>query len=140
MENRTEKCVLVLDKQLPPGLAANAAVILGISMGRCRPDIVGERVYDREGQAYEGIVRFPVPVLQADAEQLKKIREQLLQPGFERVASASFTSLAQGCRSYEAFIKKMAATPGEQLECLGIALCGGKRAVNRLTGTLPLLR
>lgn len=34
----------------------------------------------------------------------------------------------------------MADTPEEDLQYLGIALCSAKKQVNKLTGSLPLLR
>ena len=37
-------------------------------------------------------------------------------------------------------MKKMADTPESGLQYLGLALCGPERQVNRLTGSLPLLR
>lgn len=37
MEQQHEKCVVVLDETLPMGLAANAAAIMGITLGRQMP-------------------------------------------------------------------------------------------------------
>lgn len=111
-----------------------------LERGCRRPDMNGEEVYDREGQAYEGTVRFPVPVLSADAERLREILVQLQRPEYAEVLSAGFSSLAQGCRNYEEYAEKMAQTSGAQLQYLGIALCGDKKRINRLTGSLPLLR
>ncbi len=51
-----------------------------------------------------------------------------------------FSSLAQSCRTYQEYIDRMAATPTSQLEFVGVGLFGPKRAINRLTGSLPLLR
>ncbi len=38
-----------------------------------------------------------------------------------------FSDLAQGCKTYDEFISKMADTPESALEYLGIALCGAKK-------------
>ena len=51
-----------------------------------------------------------------------------------------FTDVAQTSRTYEEHTKKMAASPPEELEYLGVALHGDKKLVNKLTGSLPLLR
>lgn len=48
--------------------------------------------------------------------------------------------LAQGCRAYDEFIDKMGQTPERDLRYLGVALCGPKKKVNQLTGSMPLLR
>lgn len=51
-----------------------------------------------------------------------------------------FSKLAQGCRTYDEFISKMHDTPERELSYIGIAICGGTKKVNALTGNMPLLR
>ena len=116
------------------------AAILGITPGKHRPKAVGKTVCDAVGNAHPGIIQFPVPVLRGNAAQLKALREKLYTPAFAGLTAIDFTRLAQGCKTYAEFTEKMAAAPAETLEYLGIAICGGKKAVNRLTGNLPLLR
>lgn len=140
MKQQTEKCVLVIDERLSLGLIANTAVILGITLGRHRPEAVGDAVYDAAGNAHLGIIEFPVPVLRGNAALLRQLREKLYTPAFAGLTAVDFSQLAQGCKSYGEFREKMAAAPTESLEYLGIAICGEKKAVNRLTGNLPLLR
>ena len=41
---------------------------------------------------------------------------------------------------YDEFIGKMSQTPETDLGYFGVAICGAKKKVNKLTGTLPLLR
>ena len=41
MDFQTEKCVIVADGALPPGLIANTAAILGITLGKNLPEAVG---------------------------------------------------------------------------------------------------
>lgn len=140
MNPQTEKCVLVIDERLPLGLIANTAAILGITLGRHRPESVGETVYDAAGNAHLGIIEFPVPVLRGNAQLLGELREKLYSPVFACLTAVDFSQLAQGCKTYDEFKEKMVATPTEALDYLGIAICGDKKAVNRLTGNLPLLR
>ena len=56
------------------------------------------------------------------------------------VAAVDFTDLAQSCRTYGEFIEKMARTGPGELRYLGMALLGPRHQVDRLTGSLPLLR
>ena len=140
MEREDEKCVVLLDESLPAGIAANTAAILGITLGRQRPEVVGADVADREGRRHLGIIEFPVPVLKSSPEGLKALRERLYQPEFQDLTVVDFSSLAQGCRTYEEFIGKMAQTGEEELQYLGLAICGSRKKVNKLTGSLPLLR
>lgn len=140
MDLQNEKCVMIIDEHVPLGIIANTAAILGITMGMKMPDVVGEDVCDMEGKYHAGIIQFPIPMLKGDAEVLKRIRERLYEPGYEDVVSVDFSDLAQGCKTYDEYIAKMAASSENSLQYMGIAVCGNKKKVNKLTGSLPLLR
>lgn len=140
MDLPNEKCVMVIDARLPVGLIANAAAILGISLGRKRPELVGADVRDGAGNLHLGIIEFPVPILRGDAAAIRSLRERLRAPEHSCLTVADFTDLAQGCKTYDEFVERMRATDAAELSYLGIAICGAKREVNRLTGSLPLLR
>lgn len=135
-----EKCVLIMDEALPLGVIANTAAILGVTIGRCAPQMVGKDVVDGDKKTHIGIVEFPIPILKGSRDFLAKLREKLYLPDYADVTTVDFSELAQGCRVYEEYMEKMAQTPGESLRYLGLALCGTKKAVNKLTGSLPLLR
>ena len=92
MDLQNEKCVMVVDGNLPLGIIANTVAIMGITLGKEMSEVV------------------------------------------------DFSDLAQGCKTYEEFIEKMGTTPETELNYLGIAICGAKKKVNKLTGSMPLLR
>ncbi len=140
MEVQNEKCVMILDETLPLGLAANAAAIMGITLGRQLPGIVGPDVFDLSGTPHLGIIKFPVPILKASPETLREIRQKLSGPEYQGLTVVDFSNLAQSCKTYAEFIAKMARTQENTLEYFGIAICGAKKQVNKLTGSLPLLR
>lgn len=140
MEPQQEKCVLVLDEALPMGLAANTAAILGIALGRAAPQLVGQDVADAAGTAHRGIIRFPVPVLRAPTGRIRQLRALLAKPEYAGLTAVDFSDLAQSCKTYDEFIRRMAQTEEGGLQYLGLAICGAKKQVNRLTGSLPLLR
>lgn len=87
-----------------------------------------------------GIIEFPVPILRGSPEIIKQIREKLYQPDFQDLTVVDFSDLAQGCKTYDEFIEKMWHTPQSTLQYLGVAMCGPKKKVNKLTGSMPLLR
>lgn len=140
MDLQNEKCVMVINENLPVGLIANTAAIMGITMGKLMPDIVGTDVMDGSGNEHLGIIEFPVPILKAAPEKMKEIRERFYQSGYEDLTVVDFSDLAQQCKNYGEFVNKMAGTPKEKLTYLGIAICGTKKKVNQLTGSMPLLR
>ncbi len=140
MDQQNEKCVMVIDERLPIGMVANAAAIMGITLGKRMPEVVGADVTDKTGNAHLGIIEFPVPVLRGNAENMKAIREKLYEPGYSDLTVVDFSDLAQGCKTYDEFIEKMRDVPEADLNYFGIAICGAKKKVNQLTGSMPLLR
>lgn len=140
MNVENEKCVIIVDENLPLGIIANTAAILGITMGMKMPDVVGNDVFDLEGNPHMGIIQFPVPILKGNTEILKKIRTKLFEPQFSELTVVDFSDLAQGCKTYNEFTRKMANTLESRLNYIGIAVCGNKKQINKLTGSMPLLR
>ena len=134
---RAEKCVILLSPALPIGMAANTAAVLSVTLGRLRPDMVGADVRDQEGGVHRGIITFPIPILAADEEQLRTLPRQAEVAGLTAV---DFTDLSQGCRTYKEYIERMGRTPETALRYIGLALCGERKQVNPLPGSLPLLR
>ena len=87
---------VVYDEQLPLGIIANTAAVIGITLGKAMPEVVGADVRDESGHTHLGIIEFPVPILRG--------------------------------------------SPESTLQYFGVAVCGAKKKVNKLTGSLPLLR
>lgn len=140
MDLQNEKCVIIVDEDLPLGIIANTAAILGITLGKSKPEAVGPDVTDQTAKKHLGIITFPVPVLKSTAENIKDLREKLYQTEFQELLVVDFSDLAQGCKTYEDFKQKMMQTPESALRYFGLAICGPKKKVSKLTGNLPLLR
>ena len=132
-------CVIVIDEALPSGVAANAAAIIGITLGRRFPKAVGADVTDGGGTAHSGIIQIPVPVLKADADTLRSLREKAL--GSEgAVCAADFSDIAQHCRTYAEYTEKASKAAARDFSYLALALFGPLKQIRKLTGSLPLLR
>jgi len=140
MDVQNEKCVMVIDERLPLGLIANTAAIMGITLGKEMPEVVGMDVLDGSGKEHPGIIEFPVPILKGTPDTIRELRAKLYEPEFAELKTVDFSSLAQGCKTYDEFIEKMRETPGDSLQYMGIAVCGAKKKVNKLTGSMGLLR
>lgn len=140
MDLQNEKCVMVIDQNLPLGIIANTAAILGFTLGKKRPDVVGADVTDQNGNPHLGIVALPVPILKGSPESIQDIRRKLYQPDYQDLVVVDFSDAAQGCNIYSEFIELMAGTPETDLHYFGVAICGDKKKVNKLTGSMPLLR
>lgn len=135
-----KKCVMVIDESLPLGIIANTAAIMGITLGKKMPEVVGDDVTDQSGKEHLGIIEFPVPILRGSPEIIKQIRENLYLSDFQDLTVVDFSDLAQSCKNYDEFIEKMSHVPESNLQYFGIAICGSKKKVNKLTGSMPLLK
>ena len=140
MDLQNENCVMVINEYLPLGIIANTAAIMGITLGKKMPEVVGADVTDKTGKEHLGIIEFPVPIPKGNAESLKAIREKLYEPEFSDLTVVDFSDLAQSCKIYDAFIGKMKNIAEVELNYFGIAICGAKKKVNKLTGNMAFLR
>lgn len=140
MELNANKCVMVVDEALPPGIIANTAGIMGLTLGKHIPETIGVEVVDKSGCAHLGIIQIPVPVLKADKEKIREIRQRLYQPEFTGLTVVDFSDVAQSCNIYDEYIQHAAEVNEGDFHYFGIGIFGEKRLVNKLTGNLPLLR
>ncbi|NDO45907.1 DUF2000 domain-containing protein [Clostridium sp. MD294] len=140
MNLQYEKCVMIIDGQLPIGIIANTAAIMGITLGKNIPEVVGNDVYDKTGNKHLGIITFPIPILKGDIQTIKTIRQKLYQPEYSDLTVVDFSDVAQMCNSYTEFIIKIKSVAEAELNYIGIALCGKKRKINKLTANIALLK
>lgn len=134
------KVVMVIDRELPLGLIANTAAVLGASLGKMVDGLVGADVVDADGNRHLGITTMNIPILAASGEQLKSLRSRLAADEFADVAAVDFNHVAQRSLDYDNYTRLLAAIPDEALTYLGLCLYGPLKKVNRLTGSLGLLR
>ena len=133
MNLQYEKCVMIIDEQLPLGIIANTAAVMGITLGKSIPEVVGNDVYDKAGNKHLGIITFPIPILKGDIQKL-------YQSEFSDLIVVDFSDIAQVCKNYVEFISKMQSVTEAELNYIGIAICGTKKKINKLTGNMALLK
>ena len=140
MDIQNKKCVMIIDENLPSGIIANTAAVMGITLGKRIPEIVGRDVTDKNGYSHLGITEFPVPILKGSIDLIKEIRERLFKQEYEEIIVVDFSDVAQSCKNYDDFIDKIANVSENDLQYLGIGIFGNKKQINKLTGSMPLLR
>lgn len=140
MDTKEIKCVMIIDEELPAGIIANTAGIMGITLGKYVPEVVGSTVTDADGNEHLGVIQFPVPILKGNKDILKQIRERLYEEQFKDLITVDFSNVAQSCKNYGEYIEKVACVEKSEVEYYGIAICGNKKKINKLTGSMPLLR
>lgn len=131
------RCVIVVDEALPPGLAANAAAVLALSLGARAPTLVGADFADADGGPHAGLIDRGLPILRAAAADLIGLRRDAVGAGLGVIDLPTF---AQQTTDYESFCSEVGRTAAVDLGYLGLLVYGPKRAVGRLSGSLPLLR
>ena len=140
MDVKEEKCVIIVDEGLEIGVIANVTAILAISLGKLRSDIVGVDTIDGDNHDHFGLIQVPVPVLKASYEKVGEIRNKLFEENFKDISCIDFTNVAQECMTYVDYINTMKHSTKDNLVYMGIAIVGDKKKVNKLTGSLKLLR
>lgn len=140
MEINNIKCVMIFDESLPVGVIANTAAIMGASLGKADHDVVGITPVDMDGNEHSGLIQFPVPILKSDSDTIQDIRKKALDTYGKDIDIIDFTDIAQKSMTYDDYLNNYKATAGDDIAYLGLTLCGPKKAINKLTGNLSLLR
>jgi hypothetical protein len=130
------KCVIILNENLPLGQLVNAAAVLTMSIGKLHPDLVGRNLEDGSGHHHQGITTIPLPVLKG-AGKLQEMREGLKNHEGE-LTVVDLIDATSTTASYEEYAMEL--QKNTQLNYHGIAIYGSRKLVNKYTGSLGLVR
>lgn len=130
------KWVVVVDAELPPGRALNAAVCTAAATGSAVAGLLGPDAVDATGSAHAGLPWAGCTVLRASAEQLRAIRAKA-------TASADMHTVdmpvdAQLTRVYDEYLAVMSGKPAEQIDYGAVGIVGPRNRLDRIVGRLPL--
>ena len=131
------KSVIILHPQQPLGLLVNTASILSVTLGSLIKDIRGADTIDKDEVKHLGVIKAPLPILQADKEVLNNIYKKALE---KDILVADFTKVAQSCKSYDEYIALTRQYSTFDMGILGLALYGRKKEINKLVGNLKVLK
>ncbi|WP_404383886.1 DUF2000 domain-containing protein [Caenispirillum salinarum] len=130
------KCIVVVDQDLPVGLKANISAVLCMSLGKGVPDLVGPPVRTGDDVEFPGITTVPVPILQAPGGDLKTLYEKTAGEAFV----VAFTDAAMETKDYDSYTRRMSEKTVGDLVVYGLLIHGAKKMVNKLSGSLALLK
>jgi len=136
--NAPDKCVIVVDGDLPVGLALNTAAILSLTIGRHVDGVLGDDVKDADGFLHRGITGIPVPILRGDTASLASL--MVRAAAVPEVFVVDFTRTAQTSRTYDEYISRMSEIGTGDLPYAGVGLAGPKKPVDKLVGNFSLYR
>ncbi|MFP5514883.1 MAG: DUF2000 domain-containing protein [Alphaproteobacteria bacterium] len=134
------RCAFIVDHSLPPGLIANTAAALSMTLGKERPELVGCDLIDADGIGHPGITTIVMPILVSDADGLRALRRLAAEREADGLRAIGMTDVAQRAKSYDDYSRRLAASRQEELRYLGLCLHGPAALVRSLTGSLPLLK
>ncbi|HEY8999223.1 MAG TPA: DUF2000 domain-containing protein [Candidatus Saccharimonadales bacterium] len=135
--NQEQKCVVIINEQDAPGVAANTIACLSFGLGAVFADAVVAPTPDKNGVPHGGIIDRPVPILRADGDTMRSIFLKAQDSG---VHVFDMNNRAQEAHTLDEYKRLLAETETEALNYAGIALYGPKKEVNKLTGNLKLFR
>ena len=135
---QNHKIALVISPDLDIGQAANRSAVLASGLAAHHPEIIGEDILTADGIRLPGFTKVPIVVLSAkDSASINILSEKGRKLGCTVLI---FLTRAQGLRSYQAYIASVGKTPAENLDVDAFIIYGAKKAVNKVTGNLPILR
>lgn len=129
------RCVVVLNAGLASGKAVNAAAVLSLTLGQRHPHLVGPVLQDASGQQYPGLIPVGIPVLSAGNAQLRTLLERCGELQFDAII---FPQEGQMTVDYTAFSAAVSQIATGELNHLGLAIAGEKKALRKLTAKLKL--
>lgn len=132
------KCVIVVDKALGLGYAANAVSVIGVSLGRSVEGLVGPDMQSRDNVNYPGVIYAPLPILLSTNEYLQELQEKALAD--DEFHIMPFSALAQSCKTYQEYEARISEADSSAIELVAIGLIGPKKKISKLTGNLSLFK
>lgn len=135
---KTHRCSIIIDQDLPSGLAINAASVIGVGMGCNVTNLVGKDLESLNGVSYPGVIYTPLPILTSSQKYLHQVFEAVKDE--EDIYVMPFSSLAQSCKTYDEYEDKMSSANNKEIQLVAVGLIGSKKKVTKIIGSLPLYK
>jgi hypothetical protein len=130
------KWVVIVDRDLSPGQAVNAAVCVAAATSPEVSGLLGPGGCDAGSTWHRGLPWAGCSILAAHASELNALRSQALERGFHVTA---MPAAAQATRVYDDYLDMLARTDADQLEFLALGVIGPRNPVAKLVRRLELL-
>ncbi|GAA4168961.1 DUF2000 domain-containing protein [Gryllotalpicola koreensis] len=131
------KWVIVVDRDLPPGRAANAAVCVAAATQGRVTGLLGPDVADAAGVAHPGLPWVGCSILAAPGPRIAEVRAKAAAR--DDVFIADMPTAAQSTLVYAEYVEELAARAGAEHGYLAVSLFGPRSRIDRLVGGLPLM-
>jgi hypothetical protein len=132
------KWVIVVDQELAPGRATNAAVCVAAATSTAVTGLLGSDAKDASGGVHPGLPWAGCTVLAASAAQLSALRAKAADS--LGVFVADMPAAAQNTRVYDAYLRQVGETDTGHVEYHAVSLVGPRNRIDKLVHRLQLLR
>ena len=131
------KWVVVVDQDLAPGRAVNAAVcVAGATIERTR-GLLGDDAVDAGGSTHPGMPWIGCTVLGAAPERLREVRDRAAAS--TGVVVCDMPTQAQHTRVYDDYLLALSRTDTADLSYYAVSVVGPRKVVDKLVKGLALL-
>lgn len=131
------KWVIVVNEELPPGLAVNAAICAAAATTAQVDGLLGHPATDADGHEHPGLPWTGCTVLVADAATLRDIRSKAAAHGETFVAD--MTASAQQTRVYDEWVSAVSESAAGDIEYYAVSIVGPRNRIDRMVGRLSLM-
>ena len=131
---------MIVNENLPRGIIANTTAALGISIASLQDVMTGKKLVDRNGRIHESITNVPIPILALPVNDVKVLYDNLLELNDEDLKVIGFNDVAQNSHHYEEYEARLLQTAKDNINYLGICIYGPKKKINKLAGSMKMLR
>lgn len=139
MDKPSKKFALILEANMPCGVAINTVGHLSAQLGTLAAELAGEGVTDATGNRHSGIPIFPNVILKAPQEELR-LRLALAGSLAEKNGLLVLDYPEQGYTTAtdDEYRAEIAKADEADLKFLGILIFGPRKRVNEITRGLEL--
>jgi hypothetical protein len=129
------KWVIVVDNELPPGRAANAAVCVAAATTAVVPGLIGPDAKDAAGGVHPGLPWAGCSILGASVAKMSGIRAKAAEA--LGVFVADMPTNGQTTRVYDEYLQQVGEAA--DLDYHAISLVGPRNRIDKIVHGLPLL-
>ncbi|MEV5840019.1 DUF2000 domain-containing protein [Nocardia sp. NPDC052112] len=130
------KWVVIVDADLPPGRAINAAVCVAAAIGAAVPGLLGPDGKDASGEVHPGLPWAGCTVLAAESAELRALRDRAAAG--EGTLVVDMPSQAQHTRVYGEYLDTLARAGQHRMSYYALGIIGPRNRVDKLVEKFPL--
>jgi len=132
------KFVILINNNLTKGIAANTCAVIGMTLGKLVPEVIGKNLVDKNKNVHPGITSKPVPVLKSNEDVIKKIYLEIQNRNSKTIITVPFSQTAQRSKNYKDYANALSVQKTSEIIFNGLGIYGKKEIIEEYTKELKL--